>query len=520
MQNFYSKYKTYFFFSILIFVEFIWILNSNGFYFIDDSSHFNFSRHLFFSYKESIGLWHRLGRVWLFALPAQFGLKGIQFFSALLFFLTIYFAYKILKLKKVKYAEWIVLLIGFQPVLFNISFTALAELPTAFLIVLSYYLYLHNEDKFVMIVSSFIFLFRMEYFFVSLIFLIIYLYRKKYLSLLLFFSGPLIWFFADWIIRGQYWRFHYEFMYYSGLPKINPGIDWYYYFFYSPVIFGVVQCIFFFAALCYSLVPHFFHLSKNSRKSIHSINLHQFIYSVFSFPGILFLFAALGLITQTLFASKLLSFSSSIGQLRYLAVVGPIIGLIAVLGLSRLYEFIKNKYIRLSIMVFFILVLFIQGPYTVPFHKKLEIEKVSEQITALAANSYPGFTILTNLQIFANVLDEPATGAVKYNPLTLPRLNGTGKALVIWARELEKSPYVKENVTLEQIEKSPGTKLIGTFSGIVNHKYDIPVCIFRDENSKFSRKLFDYLTFNQSFWENFEIRVYEKNPQVSSSLLK
>ncbi|MCC7158622.1 MAG: hypothetical protein IT281_03700 [Ignavibacteria bacterium] len=82
-----------------------------------------------------------MGRVLLFSLPAQFGLKGVQITSALLFIVTIFIAYRILKQKSVKYAEWVIPIIGFQPVLFNVSYTTLAELPAAFLIVLSFYYY-------------------------------------------------------------------------------------------------------------------------------------------------------------------------------------------------------------------------------------------------------------------------------------------------------------------------------------------------------------------------------------------
>jgi hypothetical protein len=48
---------------------------------------------------NSTGVWHRMGRVLLFAIPAQLGLKGVQIVPALLFIATIFTAYKILKAK-------------------------------------------------------------------------------------------------------------------------------------------------------------------------------------------------------------------------------------------------------------------------------------------------------------------------------------------------------------------------------------------------------------------------------------
>ncbi len=160
------KTRKYLFWAALIVVQAIWIFNSDGFYFIDDSSHFNYNRHYFESYDQSIGAWHRMGRVLLFALPAQFGLKGVQIASAFIFLLTVFVSYKILKEKNVPYAEWVIPVMGFQPVLFNISYTTLAELPAAFLIILSFYYYLKDKPKLVLISSSLIFIFRTEYSFV------------------------------------------------------------------------------------------------------------------------------------------------------------------------------------------------------------------------------------------------------------------------------------------------------------------------------------------------------------------
>ena len=189
-----NNYLTFLMFVIVALVEVFWILNSNSFYFIDDSCHFNYNRHFFSSYQESIGSWHRIGRVWLFALPAQLGIKGVQFASALLFMLTIYLAYRILVIKNIDHAFWIIPLIGFQPVLFNISYTSLAEVPAVLLILLSYYFYLKDRYVPAMIFSSLVFIFRFEFYFVSGIFLLIYLFRKKWGALPLFIAGPALWF--------------------------------------------------------------------------------------------------------------------------------------------------------------------------------------------------------------------------------------------------------------------------------------------------------------------------------------
>ena len=104
--------KTYIFWIIVIIVQTIWIFNSDGYYFIDDACHFNYSRHYFLSFTQSSDAWHRVGRLLLFVIPAQFGLKGVQIASSILFLITIYFAYKILKQKNSKSVLSIILAIA------------------------------------------------------------------------------------------------------------------------------------------------------------------------------------------------------------------------------------------------------------------------------------------------------------------------------------------------------------------------------------------------------------------------
>jgi len=47
--------------------------------------------------------------------------------------------------KEIKHAEWVVLFTGLQPVLFDISYSCLAEAPTALVLVASYWLHLKGS---------------------------------------------------------------------------------------------------------------------------------------------------------------------------------------------------------------------------------------------------------------------------------------------------------------------------------------------------------------------------------------
>ena len=481
--------KSYLFWILLVIVQAVWIFNSDGFYFIDDSSHFNYNRHYLESYDQSIGTWHRMGRVLFFALPAQFGLKGVQIVSALLFLLTIYFAYKILKEKNVKYAEWIIPLIGFQPVLFNVSYTSLAELPAAFLILLAYYFFIKEKPAQAMIAASLVFIFRTEYYYVAGFFFLIFLFRKNLKVLPLFLTGPLLWYLYTTVITGNPTQFFYDLTLHSRLLKIDVGIDWHYYLYYAPKIFGFLQVLFFAAALI--IIP----LKKQIKEY-----------------GLLILIIFTGIFVQTMLALKGLDLTCSIGQLRYVAVVGPAFGIISAVGVSYLFSALNSKYIKGILLILFLTVMFFLGPYSTPYHNKYEIEKVSDNIVKIADDNYPDYKLISNMHQLANSLDESQTGGKRFTLLSQSNVNNTPKALIVWCSYLEGSPFVDEDVTLKEIESIPGIKLIKEYKDTVNNCYAIPVYKHKSENSedKLLNEFIEYLIADQTTWETIYIRVFIK----------
>ncbi len=481
--------RKYIFWIGLIIVQAVWIFNSDGFYFIDDSSHFNYNRHFFDSFSQSTGAWHRMGRVLLFAIPAQFGLKGVQIASALIFLLTVYYSYRILKEKKVPYAEWIIPVLGFQPVLFNISYSSLAELPAAFLIVLSFYYYLKDKQRLVLITSSLIFIFRTEYSFVCAIYFLIYAYKKNYKVLLFAATGPALWYLYTTVITLNPTQFFYDMTLHSRLLKIDVGVDWYYYLMHSPKIFGFIQAVFFLSGL----IILFF------RKE-----LKEYWILVLIFFG--------GIAIQTLLALKGLNLTCSIGQLRYVAVVGPAFGILAAVGAGYLFAKLKQPVGNILLSIVLLLMMFVVGPYSTPYHNKFEIERVSEDITAFAGDNYPEYKIITNMHQVANALDESQTGGKKFTLLSQTNLNNTPKALIVWCSYLEGSPFVDDDVTLKEIESIAGIKLVRDYKNTVNNCTSVPVYEHRRDGDEYSisRDLIDYLVADQTTWENIDIRVFLK----------
>lgn len=479
----------YFFWIALIVVQAIWIFNSDGFYFIDDSSHFNFNRHFFQSFSESTGAWHRMGRVLLFALPAQFGLKGVQIASALLFLVTIYFAYKILKHNNVKYAEWIIPIIGFQPVLFNISYTSLAELPAAFLIILAYYFYIKDKPAAAMLSASLVFIFRTEYYYVAGFLFLIYAYQRNWKVLLYFIAGPLLWYSYTTLITLNPTQFFYDMTLHSRLPKIDVGVDWYFFLMHSPKIYGFIQAAFFVTAI----------VIFYARKEVKQY-------------GILLLIIFTGIAVQTLLALKGLNLTCSIGQLRYVGVVGPAFGIIAAIGASWWFSKIKTSAARSGAMLIIFVLMFLLGPFSTPFHNKYEIEKISDDIYNLQKTEYPGYTVLTNMHQLANSMDLPQSGGGNLKLLTQSNVDNTQKSVIVWCSYLEGTPFLEENVLLKEIESIPGIKMVKQYKGVVNNCEYTPVWKYRKEGEeyKFSREYIDYMVADQTTWETNDIRVFVK----------
>jgi hypothetical protein len=108
-------------------------------------------------------------------------------------------------------------------------------------------------------------------------------------------------------------------------------------------------------------------------------------------------------------------------------------------------------------------------------------------------------------------MDEAASGEKNFQKLTVSNLNKYDKALIVWDRDLESSPFVDENVTLNKIKENQKTKFLFERIDTVDHDHDVPLHSFYKYESEFRRKAYEYLTHDQYCWENFEIKVFVKN---------
>lgn len=484
-----NKYKSfYILLSLLIAVQIIWLIFSPGFYFIDDGCHYVYNRHFYLMTDMIISSWARLGRVMLYALPAQTNYRAVQIFAAIIFDLTAILGFKILELKKIPHPEWALLTIGFQPVLFNISYTALAELPTAFLIVLSYYLFIKEKYSGAVIVSSLVFLFRSEYFFVCGLFVIILLFRKKWYTILLALIGPLLWYLTVLIISGSYTEFFRIFTLHNRLPRISSGIDWYYYIISIPKIFGIINTLFFLLAIIIL---------------IYKKSIMDWVLPLLIFIG--------GIAGHTLAALNTFNATCSVGQIRYVSVVGPMFGLLSAIGIGYMFNSINKKYLKYFLSIAVILLLFISGPFMTPFHSKYEIDKICDNITAIRNQNFPDYPVMTDLYQMSVAMDMPYKDYKDFHKMKKSTFNSLDKAFIVWENSLDGTPFTDSDLMLRDIESDSSVKMIDSIHVYADHSNDYPVFKFFRFESKSSKEMMKYLTGEQNAFENTYIKVFVKD---------
>jgi hypothetical protein len=439
MKIFKNNISTLFFIIIIAFSS-LYIYYSDWFYFIDEGVHYLYSRFALDTTQAIIDPWHRIGRVFLFFIPAQFGPIAVKIAGSLIFLLVLYYLYKIIKIYKIEYGEFIILFVGLQPVFFDVSFTCLAEVPTAFLIIFSFYSYLKKNYKLCIITSSLIILFRYEMFFFSvLITLIIIIETKNYKYFLLLLIGPFLWETASYVFTSDLTKIFVEFQRFSRLEKYTEGVAWYHYFYNSPVIFGVLQSIFF-------VVGVFVVLQKKILKDKYII-LTTIIITI---------------IINTFSASKYFHFSGSVGDLRYLAPIAPFWGLISVIGFSFVVLKIKNR-IFVDILLFLITLLLIFNCVSiVKPHNMDKYYKTAVSLVEQIKTTDPKALILGNCYVIPYVLDEPPTGGEKFKILNKDNIMKYNliKHYILWDPRSGNSAFSQRRLKLEELIRSEKYKII------------------------------------------------------------
>jgi hypothetical protein len=387
----------------------VWILQSNGFYPVDECAHFLYSRFVLKALPVTVQTWHRPGRLWLFALPAQLGHSFTMFFSLALFLCLLLVTYRIATLMNIKHAEWVVILTGLQPILFDISYACLAEAPAALLIMLSYWYHLKGRPGWALAIASAVFLFRFEMYAFAVLLFFVYLRKREWKILPLLLSGPLLWIGSSAIISGDVMTFFREWSKFSNLGKYVPGVSVTYYVENLHNVFGFAQVVLFVVGVTFI---------------VRAKRIAEF--------GILFCVIAINITVNTLAGAEVFHWTGSIGELRYIAVVAPIVGIVSVYGLSEVLDRVKPSWaqLALSLLVFGAVVL--NCTLTTHPRRWTNFDQIVITTTKALRSEYPDLTLLSNNYIVPYVMDVAPSGGPHFAKLDSATLKKYPECLILW----------------------------------------------------------------------------------------
>jgi hypothetical protein len=397
------------FLGVVAVIESVWILQSNGFYPIDECAHFLYSRFVLNALPVTVQTWHRPGLLWLFALPAQLGHSFTMFFSLALFLCLLLVTYRIAVLMNIKHAEWVVILTGLQPILFDISYACLAEAPAALLIALAYWYHLKGRPGWCLAIASAVFLFRFEMYAFAVLMFFVYLRKREWRILPFVLLGPLIWIGSSAIISGDVMTFFREWSAFSHLGKYVPGVSVTHYLKNLHTIFGFAQVVLFVIGVIY--------IRRAKR-------IADF--------GILFYLIAINIIINTVAGAEVFHWTGSIGDFRYIAVVAPFVGIVSVYGLSEVFDRVRSPWAHsaLSLLVFGALVF--NCTLTTHPRRWADYDQIVITMTKALRTEYPDLTLLSNNYVAAYVMDVAPSGGPHFAKLDADMLKKYPECLILW----------------------------------------------------------------------------------------
>jgi hypothetical protein len=436
-----KKPLLFFFLSIVSVIGSVWILKSNGFYYIDECAHYMFERFVLQALPITVRTWHRPIPQWLFTLPAQLGHTFTMFFALSVFICLLFITYRIAKLKGIRHAEWVILLVGLQPILFDLSYSCMTEMPTAFMITLSYLYYLKEKHGWSLAIASAAILCRTEmYIFAGLMFFV-YVWKREWKILPLILLGPLLWIGSTTIISGDVITFFREWSKFSNLTKFIPGVSMTHYLENLHTTFGFAQAVFFVAGIVF--------IAKAKRSA-------EF--------GILYGTIVITLIIHTLAGAEIFHWTASIGELRYMAVVGPFFGIVSVYGLSEIMDRIKRPNVQLVFSILILSVVVFNCTLTTHPRRWPNYDQVVINMTKAFRTEYPNLTVLSNNSVVAYVMDVAPTGGPYFAPFDKKTLEKYPECLILWDPFSSNSIFFQTELTKEKMLQDSTIKVLDKYN--------------------------------------------------------
>jgi hypothetical protein len=351
-----------------------------------------------------------------------------MFFAMVVFLWLLFITYRIAEIKGIKHAEWIVLLTGLQPILFDLSYAVMAEMPTAFVLTLSYYYHIKGKHGWSLTIASLLFLCRSEMYFFAILLFFIYLHKREWKILPLVALGPIIWIGASTIIKGNIQAFFKSWIHFSSLGKFIPGVSVTHYFANLQTIFGYAQLGLFIAAV-------FFILRAKRSKEF----------------GLLFATIATTLIFHTITGAEIFHISASIGELRYIAAIGPLFGIVSTFGFSEISERIKLPWPSLIFYLTILSLVVFQCSIQTHPRRWAIYERILLRMAYSIRSEHPKTMLLNNNCVVAYALDVPPTGTAYFSPLNKHTLQKYPECLIFWDPFASNSIFSQTELSKEKL---------------------------------------------------------------------
>jgi hypothetical protein len=308
----------------------------------------------------------------------------------------------------------------------------MTEMPAAFMISLSYYYHLKEKHAWSLTLASSVILCRSEMFIYAGLMFLVYAYKREWKILPLILVGPFLWIGSTTLISGTLWTFFKEWKHFTAIGKFIPGVSLTHYVENLQTTYGYAQAILF--VLGVLLIA----MKKRSAEF-----------------GILYGAIASTIIFHTIAGADMFHWTGSIGELRYITVVGPLFGIVSVYGMSEILEKIKLPagQFALCLLIFSVVVL----NCTEKAHPRLwaNYNRIVIALTKEMRSEYPAQTILSNNPIVAYVMDVSPAGGKNYALFDTLTLKKNPDCLILWDPFSSNSIFYQTVVTKEMMLQDP-----------------------------------------------------------------
>ncbi len=276
---------------------------------------------------------------------AQFGINGIRFYNLLIGLLTSFFAFKTVKLLKIKFPYLIIGFVVITPIYFASIFSALTEVTFSCFIMLGIYLFFKNKFIFSAIAFSFLPIIRTESIVIIPAIVLAFICKKKYLSLIFLSAGfILLSFFGRTYYDNNFFWLITEMPYTGGTEGIYGKGSLFHFIFKAKEITGYALGIMCLAGIFLIFYKYF--ISKREKKN----EILYFILLIV-LPFVLFFSAHSFVWWQGM--------GNSLGLVRVMAAITPLAAIIALFFWSSLFN--KTKTSIVFVLNFALLIFILIG---------------------------------------------------------------------------------------------------------------------------------------------------------------